>query len=330
MASPQTGNGYVRIANEIWDEVIRRDFSKRQKDILFFIWRLSYGCNKRTAYVPQMKSFELCGVSRTKIKDELTHLEKSRVLIWNKDEKLFEINKDYESWFISLVKSWDEREFQELISTNIVQNKFPKREFEIPKTGIEENEEFPKGELKVPKTGIGSSQNGNLSVPETGIATHDETNNDAASEFSKDSIKDNIKDNKSCCLEEPVQFVSEKEYRKKIADKYLQRRGKGLDLSPNDESVVDGFISKKIPLHIVLDGIDQAFDKFKPKNDYDEINSLNYCSRIIFPLFAQHSAQAEKEPEVNTMGNEDLNDQYSDEEVQKMLAELRAKRGEAG
>ncbi|NGP58183.1 replication protein [Paenibacillus thiaminolyticus] len=209
MASPQLESGYIRIANEIWDEVIRRDFSKRQKDILFFIWRLSYGCQKRAAYIPQMKHFELCGVSRTKVKDELIYLEKCRVLIWDQVNKLFEINKDYENWYISLVKTWDEHEFEELISMNLSQKKFPKREPGIPEKGTldeeDDEEQFPKRESTVPETGIDSSQKGNpefpkreLKVPKKGTVTTDEPNNDAASEASKDSKdnKDNIKNNK--------------------------------------------------------------------------------------------------------------------------------------
>lgn len=209
MASPQLQGGYIRIANEIWDEVIRRDFTKRQKDILFFIWRLSYGCQKRAAYIPQMKQFELCGVARTKVKDELLYLQKCRVLIWDQNNKLFEINKDYENWYISLVKTWDEQEFEELISMNLSQKKFPKRELEIPETGtlddLEDDAEFPKRESEVPEKGIDGSQKGNSEfpkreskVPEKGIVTPDEASNGAASEASKDSkdIKDNIKDSK--------------------------------------------------------------------------------------------------------------------------------------
>lgn len=47
MADVQLENGYIRIATELIDEVIRRDFSKRQLAILHFIIRLSYGCHKK-------------------------------------------------------------------------------------------------------------------------------------------------------------------------------------------------------------------------------------------------------------------------------------------
>ncbi|MFW5438831.1 replication protein [Paenibacillus apiarius] len=262
MASPQLESGYIRIANEIWDEVIRRDFTKRQKDILFFIWRLSYGCQKRAAYIPQMKQFELCGVSRTKVKDELMYLEKCRVLIWDQQNKLFEINKDYENWYISLVKTWDEQEFEELISMNLSQRKFPKRELEIPETGTledeEDEEEFPKRESKVPEKAIDGSQKGNsefpkreLKVPEKGIVTPDEPNGGAASEASKDSkdskdiIKDSKDNNNSGCFwgEEPdINFA--RAYQ-------IIERNFGLVLNPIQRDELEKYLDKGMESEVV-------------------------------------------------------------------------------
>jgi len=203
MANPQTENGYIRIANEIWDEVIRRDFSKRQKDILFFIWRLSYGCRKRAAFIPKLVYFELCGIGKNHIKEELIFLQQSKVLIWDQEAKMFEVNKDYEQWQVSPVKGWKEYRFDEILALNLEESsqngnkkvpetgtkKFPKQElFEQ-----EESEEFPKQELS-------SSQNGNYfseKVPKTGTATASDPYSHAASEAPKDIIKDIIKNSSS-------------------------------------------------------------------------------------------------------------------------------------
>lgn len=162
MASPQTENGYIRIANELWDAVLQRDFTKRQQQVLFFIWRLSYGCQKKDAYVPKMRLFELCGVAESKIKGELLYLEKSRVLIWDRESHLFEINKNHDEWFLSLCKSFDEMKFTDLIAQNISRKtsqnskeNFPKREEKLAKMGsyeTSENEETSqKGNSNFPK-----------------------------------------------------------------------------------------------------------------------------------------------------------------------------------
>ncbi|SHM58724.1 phage replication protein O [Gracilibacillus kekensis] len=47
MANPQVENGYIRIANDLWNEVLRRDFTKRQMNLILLIWRLSYGTGKK-------------------------------------------------------------------------------------------------------------------------------------------------------------------------------------------------------------------------------------------------------------------------------------------
>lgn len=186
MASPQTQNGYIRIANELWDAVIMRDFSKRQFELLWFIWRLSYGCQHKTAYVPMMKSFELCGIQATKIKDELIYLEKCRVLFWDRENSIFEINKDHSQWFINPVKKFDEVEFSKLIFENLTKKShphenvdFPKREEVLPEKGTLEEQEIEQ-----------TSQKGNIEVPFLGSETAVQLSNDAAFEPSKDIIKD--------------------------------------------------------------------------------------------------------------------------------------------
>ena len=115
----QLENGYIRIANEIWDEIIRRDFTKRQNDILLFVWRLSYGCKKKSAIIPKLQDFDICGVSPTNITKELKHLAECKVLKWDRVNMIFEINKNYEFWQISPVKGWNADRFKELIGENL-------------------------------------------------------------------------------------------------------------------------------------------------------------------------------------------------------------------
>jgi phage replication O-like protein O len=216
MSSPQLENGYIRIANEIWDEVIRRDFTKRQKDIIFLVWRLSYGCQKRAAYIPKLVYFELAGIRRNHIKEELLNLEKWNVLKWDREAKMFEVNKDLDQWNVPQTGGWDEVKLNELIAINLHESsqnrnkKFLKEEQKVPETGTKDsrnrNNLFPKQELseegeneKVPETGTQSSQNGNSKVPETGTSTAFNPLLGAASDLSKDIIKDN-KDSSSTKL----------------------------------------------------------------------------------------------------------------------------------
>ena len=167
--SVQLENGFIRIANEIWDEVIRRDFTKRQKDILLFVWRLSYGCNRKTAHIPMLKDFELCGVTQNHIKEELNYLNSMKVLEWDQEGMIFSFNKDYSFWQASPVRKWNDERFKGLIHINLSTSQNRKSNEEgLPKTG---SEDFPKQEVSEPERPRGTKDEG----------------------MSKDSIKD-IKD----------------------------------------------------------------------------------------------------------------------------------------
>lgn len=148
MNSPKGKSGFVRIENKILDEVIRRDFTKRQKDILLFIWRLSYGCRRDVANIPKLKDFTLCGVGKGHIAAELRELEQCRVITRNDTEYRF--NEDYDFWQITPVRGWDIERFNELIHLNIVESKKPSKKF--TETGNADNYESPEA----------GYQNGNL------------------------------------------------------------------------------------------------------------------------------------------------------------------------
>lgn len=187
MASPQPDK-FIRISNELWDEVIRSDFSKRQKDIILFIWRLSYGCQKRWAVIPMLKDFELCGVPATQIKSELEYLEQCCVLKWDRENKMFEILKNYDEWRINPVRNWKKNRFKELISTNLF-------------TSQNMNFDFTKHEVSEDET----SQNMKSELHETlsdDFTKHEVESGEIpcdskAENGSKDIIKDSIKNSSS-------------------------------------------------------------------------------------------------------------------------------------
>ncbi|MDP5277230.1 replication protein [Chengkuizengella axinellae] len=168
MANPQIENGYIKIANEIWDEIIRRNFSKRQKDILNLVWRLSYGCRRKKALIPLQKDFTICGVPQQHVKNELKYLESCKVLLWDQEKSEYEINKNYELWQVSPVTSWDSDRFHELIHLNISKQKQPKKIEEKPKPKVRlvrlktsQNRKFFKARKNTDftKHEVGTSQN---------------------------------------------------------------------------------------------------------------------------------------------------------------------------
>ncbi|MDQ0169157.1 replication protein [Paenibacillus tundrae] len=195
MTDSRKKNGFVGIANQIWDEVIRRDFTKRQKDILLFLWRLSYGCNQATAMVPMLKDFSLCGVGKTNITNELKYLENCNVIAWQRGDNEFSFNEDFAYWQVSPVRGWDDERFKELIGINLAQAKRNKEK--VIKSITEQSaEELSKQELQeVDGVIVTITENENEllkqepAVIETITAKPLESIQDAASKPPKDNLK---------------------------------------------------------------------------------------------------------------------------------------------
>ncbi len=227
MTDSRKKNGFVGIANQIWEEVIRRDFTKRQKDILLFLWRLSYGCNQGTAVVPMLKDFSLCGVGKTNITNELKYLENCNVIAWKRCVNEFSFNEDFVYWQVSPVRGWDDGRFKELIGINLAQAKSNKEKVikSITEQGTEElsKQELPENHGVI-KT-ITENENELLKqeppVIEIITATPPEPIQDAASGAPKDNIKTlKDKDNKDMCVSDFETFWST--YPKKAAKKAAQ------------------------------------------------------------------------------------------------------------
>lgn len=311
MANPQIENGYIRIANEIWDEVIRRNFSKRQKDILLFIWRLSYGCQKKYAVIPKMKDFEICGVSATQIKPELEYLEQCQVLKWDRENKTFEINKDYERWQINPVKGWDKERFDNLIR------------FNLAKDSQNMKKNFIKREVHWENEDDDASQNMNVSFMNHEVLGpglnqkftkhEDENSQNMKSDFtkhedsepeipcptrpggmSKDIIKDSIKD-----ADDVVDDVlSEAEIEKRVAEieqYFVERRGAGLFISPEDHMLIQQMVVDGLPIDLIKDSINQSFDNYKPRHKHDRIRTISYCVPLCYDNFYKKKLDAEFE-----------------------------------
>ncbi len=70
-----------------------------------------------------------------------------------------------------------------------------------------------------------------------------------------------------------------------IADKYIQRREKGLPLSPKDEAAIEKLLQEQIPLDDVLKLIDQVFDEYEPRFNGDEIHSFEYVRKVVLSKY---------------------------------------------
>ena len=76
-------------------------------------------------------------------------------------------------------------------------------------------------------------------------------------------------------------------YFTEIEDTFVRRRKKHLFLSPLDWALMETWKEQEIPLHIVLRGIERAFDSFESKPRKRSVKSLLYCQEEVEAQFAE-------------------------------------------
>lgn len=99
-------------------EVLRRDFTKRQLKIISMIQTLSYYIGKEKAIIPKMQDWEIAGISKIKIRNELTQLVELKVIDWNEDENSFNL-KDPREWKVKFHSGYNDDRAKELFILNL-------------------------------------------------------------------------------------------------------------------------------------------------------------------------------------------------------------------
>lgn len=110
VAEVKVKNGYLRIANNLYDNLYFRDFSKRETLIISLIIRLSYGFNKKTAYIKPKTWFSVCGIYQPDINKTLSGLVAKNV-VKDLGNNTYSLNKNYDEWAVTYPKNFDEEKF---------------------------------------------------------------------------------------------------------------------------------------------------------------------------------------------------------------------------
>jgi hypothetical protein len=76
-------------------------------------------------------------------------------------------------------------------------------------------------------------------------------------------------------------------YFTEIEDAFIRRRGKHLLVSPLDWSLMESWKEMGVPLHVVLRGIERAFDSFEARPRKRSVKSLMYCQEEVEAQFAE-------------------------------------------
>jgi DNA replication protein DnaD len=186
MANPQPTDAHLRIAHSIEEQIIVSMFSERQLRILLFILRLSWGCNKHSAYIPKQKDFEICGVLEGHVKPLLNSLILAQVIIREGD--YYQFNKDFDRWRVSLARDYSPEKLTELVSLNL--NEPDKDLRKLTESVSSDNittekltESVSPNDENLPKREVSTYQKGKFVVPE--LASPKETTKEIYSSSSK-------------------------------------------------------------------------------------------------------------------------------------------------
>jgi len=96
-------------------------------------------------------------------------------------------------------------------------------------------------------------------------------------------------------------------YFTEIEDAFVRRRGKHLLVSPLDWSLMESWKAAGVPLHVVLRGIERAFDSYEARPRNRSVKSLFYCQEEVEAQFAEwlesrRGASATEEGDAATEG----------------------------
>jgi hypothetical protein len=112
-------------------------------------------------------------------------------------------------------------------------------------------------------------------------------------------------------------------YFTEIEDAFVRRRGKHLFLSPLDWALMETWRQQGIPLHIVLRGIERAFDSYESRPRKRSVKTLLYCQEEVEAQYDEwmearvgapdqnDGAESEKTPFSTTAINEHLQSCHS-------------------
>ena len=106
--SPQLENGYVRIATELFDALIRTPIGNANSQVFYSVIRKTYGYQKKSDDISISQIIEMTGLSRRMVMYTLQNLEAKRMIIIKRKRgrgNINEINhicinKNYNQWVV--------------------------------------------------------------------------------------------------------------------------------------------------------------------------------------------------------------------------------------
>ena len=117
MASPQKEDGHVEIANEIIEILAMTYLSSYESQVLWAIFRKTYGWNKKEDWITNTQITKMTGIAESHVSRTIKKLIKRNIV--NKNDKKLSFQKDYDKW--------------QKLPKQVSKKKIPKQDSNIPK-----------------------------------------------------------------------------------------------------------------------------------------------------------------------------------------------------
>lgn len=101
MASPQTENGYLRLANELAEALMKAPLNGSQWRVVMGVIRESYGWDRKLAPLSLRRLAAMTGMDRRNVRREIATLVTAGVIVRQDQDgegTMLGMGKDYESW----------------------------------------------------------------------------------------------------------------------------------------------------------------------------------------------------------------------------------------
>jgi phage replication O-like protein O len=123
MANPQLENGYIRIANKIWQELRKIRIPGEAMQILMVIIEETYGWSKKEAMIKNKTFVEKTGINKQNVNRAISKLIGINIIkVIKKDYNVaptYCFNKDYDTWLKVIKKDYSNQKGLHVLSKKI-------------------------------------------------------------------------------------------------------------------------------------------------------------------------------------------------------------------
>lgn len=160
MASPQLEDGYTPIANEIIEALMTINLSAYESRVLWFIFRKTYGFQKKTDWITLSQFSQSLNLDRRLIHRAIKKLSSKEMIVIQRDDGIrvkYGFQKDYRKWKVSskeMTVIYTDDGLSSKQMTRLSSKQIPTKETITKETITKEKHILSSSPENVPKNGV--------------------------------------------------------------------------------------------------------------------------------------------------------------------------------